>query len=197
MGQWQHLYLGGKKETKVCFTTVINGQKKEKRKKTRKGKKDIYLVQPLYNIVKTCRLDGNLQSHLFVGIYRQPVGFGAQRGRSWEVADTELLHTTAHWVIGGARRTESVVPRSQLQWGGASASDLPSLCLPSCWERWRYQQICVCSATPQISPLQIASGWGNGTWLGFWNDYWWQCPSGAAFLNVPINFTCPALFCFH
>lgn len=97
-------------------------------------------------------------------------------------------------------RGQSVVPRSQLEWGGASAqhtSDLPSLCLCSCWERWRYQQICVCSATPQISPLQIVSGRGNGTWLGFWNDYWWQCPSGAAFINVPINFTCPALFCFH
>lgn len=47
-----------------------------------------------------------------------------------EVSDSELLHITAHWVIGGARRTESVVPRSQLQRGGASAST-PATCLPS------------------------------------------------------------------
>lgn len=140
------------------------------------------------------------KSHLSVSVCRQPIGFKARRGSSEEVADSELPHTLVHWVIGGARGTESVVPRSQLEWGGASAqhtSDRPSLCLSSCWERWRYQQICVCSATPQISPLQIVSGRGNGTWLGFWNDYWWQCPSGAAFINVPINFTCPALFCFH
>lgn len=54
----------------------------------------------------------------------------AQKGRRSEAADSELRRTTACWVIGGARRTESVVPRSRLQRGGVSAST-PATCLPS------------------------------------------------------------------
>lgn len=131
--------------------------------------------------------------HLFADVDIRIV----RRRRRWEVTYGQLLLTSVCWFLGGARRTESAVPRSQLEWGGASCTEHEQLGLPSCWERWRYQQICVCSATLQISLLQIVSGWGNSTWLGFWNDYWWQCPSGAAFINVPINFTCPALFCFH
>lgn len=84
----------------------------------------------LVNNLKIHRLHGNLMSHLFLSVCLQPVGFRPQRGKSREMADSELLHTTQHWVIGGARRTEHVVPRSQLVWGGASAST-PATCLPS------------------------------------------------------------------
>lgn len=52
---------------------------------------------------------------LCVCVYSQPIGFEAQRRRSWEVADTDLPYTSVHWFLGGARRTESVVPRSQLE----------------------------------------------------------------------------------
>lgn len=49
---------------------------------------------------------------------------------------------------------------------GGAAADTPAQCCallrtafpqPLSWERRRYWQICVCSATPQISPLQIVS----------------------------------------
>lgn len=140
------------------------------------------------------QIGSNLQPHFFADVAN-----GIQRKKKvvLEGGDRRSALLTSVSFLGGARRTESVVPRSQLKWGGASSTERERLSLPSCWERWRYQQISVCSATLQIFLLQIVSDWGNSTWLGFWNDYWWQCPSGAAFINVPINFTCPALFCFH
>lgn len=96
---------------------------------------------------------GILKSHLFMSLRPQPARIqntnrkGAGR---WQTVSCFILPAT----LGQRRSQEDRDCCSQKStWSEAGRQPAtPATCLPSCWERWRYQQICVCSATPQISP---------------------------------------------